>query len=192
MSESIGPLAPLIARMAETPETAPLVIDALKGAPPWRRPLMTELLGAIADARTPLQLFLALKETPAPPTVAELRAYLNFLIDRKFFDLAYYTWLQFLPPPQLAEVGLLFNGSFEVAAIGLAIRLGPPDWRDGDRLDRAPAGPTLGPRPPRWLRTRAGRAWCDEPTPAPEARTPSRGWRGQWRSRRDVEACDGV
>jgi hypothetical protein len=141
---------PMLAQIAEDKDGSEDLRKLLAENPPWRAAFFGKLPQGISDARTPLNLLVALKDTPNPPNIDDLRSYLDFLVQRKFYSLAYYAWLQLLPAEQLNNLGLLFNGRFETPPSGIPFdwvitpgtgvtidRVSVPDFDDGRVLEVA-------------------------------------------------------
>ena len=106
-------VVPLLALDAENPAGAPELQARLLRHPDWRGRFFRELTSSIKDARTPLNLLVMLKGTPFPPTAQEVGTYLEFAMNQRLYDIAYYAWLQFLPPEKLASIKIVNNGDFE-------------------------------------------------------------------------------
>jgi len=112
--QSISLVIPELATMSETIGAQTAIERLLSQNPPWRAAFFAHLKGHIRNPRTPLQLLLNLKNTAYPPTTAEIRPYLDLLIKNRLYQLAYYSWLQFLTPAELGEAGLIYNGNFKL------------------------------------------------------------------------------
>lgn len=111
-------VVPYLAHFADNQATIDTVKTLVNGNPPWRSRFFSHLYPSVADVRTPLAILLSLKTTPTPPTAEELNGYLTYLVQHGFYNLAYYTWLQFLAPEALQHVGLLYDGNFATSPSG--------------------------------------------------------------------------
>jgi hypothetical protein len=125
---SFSIIAPIVMELIANGQARPLLVKVLADNPPWRMIVLNASYSTagLKDIEAPLKLLTALNETDAPPQLKELVGYQNFLFQNQQYELAYSTWLQFIPPELMDQTGLVFNGSFESDPTGLFF-----DWTIG-------------------------------------------------------------
>jgi hypothetical protein len=143
---------PVLVYVAEAGQSAHLVIRRLVLRPDWRPNFLRSLLESSTDVRTPLDIFLGLNAAGSPPDHADLSIYLQSLLNHGHYEVAYYAWLQLLPPERLSTVKLLFNGDFELPLSNL-----PMDWTLKDGIGaRVEVAPYASDSPDRGIRVELG------------------------------------
>ena len=131
-------LRPVLSRLATAPGAQPALAEALSRQPPWRGALV---VGAIQDPEAPVQaldgLVQRLRQAPGGLQPQELEAWVDRLGREGQWGSAYLVWVSHLSPDQLAVLGNVYNGGFE-----LPPGRGGFDWRlgriAGARMDRLP------------------------------------------------------
>ena len=119
---SVNLVAPVLARIVEgRPDGVDQIASVFATNPPWRTQVFLAMLAHMTDPRTPVAILVALKGSK--PKQDELSACLNFLVSKGRYDLAYFTWLQFLSDTELGRHGLVYNGGFQTPFSG-----SPFDW----------------------------------------------------------------
>lgn len=103
-----------------------LVSDVANAAYSARKNVLARLHTVVRERDSPFELYKLLKASGSPVSTAEIKPYLDTLIVRRQYDLAYSVWLWHLPEDQLSRLGLLYNPGFERKPSGL-----PFDWQIG-------------------------------------------------------------
>ena len=113
---------PALNNLAKNPRAVSALVGKLETNPPWRSPFLANLSATAPDPDLPRSVLSAIKATAAPPTEAELEAYIDRLLKAGFFHRAYLDW-QYFFEKRLEKNEYLYNGDFEIPPSQL-----PFDW----------------------------------------------------------------
>ena len=69
-----------MALIAEDKDSASLLKAVLTDDPPWRSNFLQGLPRSVRDERVPLDFLVGLRNSPRPPTAADVDSYLDFLV----------------------------------------------------------------------------------------------------------------
>jgi hypothetical protein len=115
-------LLPTVAAMAESEEGRAALVAHLAGNPSWRGWILDHL-PKVGEAYAVHGILSALRETGAPPTNAELAAFIGRLVAEGQVNLAYLAWVETLPAQRQGRLPFMYNGSFDEALTNV-----PFDW----------------------------------------------------------------
>ncbi len=115
-------LLPALSVVAEDTIAKKALVERLAADPPWRSWLLSELPKAVAPS-TGFAVLSGLQVTDRPPRNNEIQPYLVQLIEAGRFELAYLSWLHFLPAGTAKPISYAYNGDFELPPSGLSF-----DW----------------------------------------------------------------
>jgi hypothetical protein len=131
--------AHLFLEMTMHPGSFQSLVDEMSQAPPWRRTVLADLTQRISNVDNLEGFYDELRGTNHPPTMDELRPYLNRLIASGRYQDAYRERMVFAGPKDGREPDLIpFDGDFSSEPTGM-----PFDWvlnsEPGARVDIVPA-----------------------------------------------------
>ena len=108
---------PILLRVAQDPGTATALRPLAEAHPDWWQAFFAELAKRSHEIE-PVRVFYAWRResTQAPVTEAERKTYVARLIRDAAVSEAYIEWVNGLGRPQRAQLGLLYNGGFELEA----------------------------------------------------------------------------
>ena len=125
-------------RLLSTPEGIAAFRGVAREPPPWWEPFFAETAQGKSELRLVRQLYEMRRGPGVVPLSAEERAsYVARLLREEEFEAAYLAWVNSLLPAQRQQLGLLFNGGFELPFTGFGF-----DWHvvkhDRASVSRAP------------------------------------------------------
>jgi hypothetical protein len=110
---------PILALFGLDPRGLAALEGALATNPPWRREFLSRVVVSGANDRLMTQLYRSLIRSSQPPTAAEMKPYLDRLIQAGRFDEAYQEWRATRSQAE-TPARYPYNGDFEVSLDGAA------------------------------------------------------------------------